>query len=163
VKRSWLALLLLLGAVCRPAAPPSKVVSQVPIKRLTPGGAPAQYSGLTFATRTVVADSATFEALWRKAFASPGDALPPPAVDWAREKVVFAGLGNRPSGGYSVGVIAAERIGDEVRITIETTTPGRNCMAATVLTQPVDVVSIPRPQAGVMIRLVERERAGDCP
>jgi hypothetical protein len=48
-------------------------------------------------------------------------------------------------------------------ITVETTTPGRDCMAAAVLTQPVDVVSIPRAAPGVLIRFVERERVAQCP
>lgn len=162
MKRSWLILLLLLGA-CRPDPSPHKLLNPVPIRRLTPGGAPAQHSGLTFATRTVVDDAATFEKLWRQAFVSPGDTLPPPPVDWAREKVVFAGLGNRPSGGYVVNVSAAEQSGDELRITIETTSPGPNCMNAAVITQPVDVVTIPRPKPGVIIRFIERERTRDCP
>ncbi len=161
--RRSLALLLLLGTACRPEAPPSKVVNPLPITRLTPGGAPAQQSGLQLATRTVVDDAATFETLWRQAFSTTGDTLPLPAVDWAKEKVVFAALGNRPSGGYSVAVLEAQQQGDELKITVETTTPGANCMTASVLTQPVDVVSIPRPAAGVLIRFVERERVANCP
>lgn len=162
MKRSWLLILLILGA-CRPDASPKRTVNQVPIRRLTPGGAPAQHSGLTFATRTVVDDATTFARLWREAFASPGDTVPPPAVDWAREKVVFAGLGNRPSGGYVVGVTAAVQTADELQVTIETTSPGRDCMNAAVITQPADVVTIPRPKPGVIIRFIERERTGDCP
>lgn len=160
MRRSWLVLLLLLGA-CRPEAPPDKV-TPVPIRRLTPGGAPAQHSGFAFATRTVADDAATFEKLWRQAFVSQGDSAPLPAVDWAREKVVFAGLGNRPSGGYVIGVIGAERSGGELKVTIETTTPGPNCMSASVITQPADVVCIPRQPQGVIIRFVELERTSDC-
>lgn len=163
MKRSLLALLLILGTACRPESSPGKAVNPVPIKRLTPGGAPAQQSGITLATRTVVDDAATFEKLWRQAFSAVGDTLPPPAVDWAREKVVFAALGNRPSGGYSVTILDAQQLGDELRITVETTSPGPHCMNASVLTQPADVVSIPRPAAGVIIRFVERERVADCP
>ena len=160
--RRWLALLLVLGTACRPQAAPGKVVNPVPIKRLAPGGTPAQYSGLTLATRTVVDDATTFDTLWRQAFSATGDTLPPPAVDWTREKVVFVGLGNRPSAGHAVQVTSVQQVGDEVQVTVETTTPGPNCMTASVITQPADVVSIPRPAPGVLIRFVERERVGDC-
>lgn len=159
MKRSCLALLLILGTSCRPQAAPETHASPVPVQRLTPGGTPAQNSGLRFATRTVVEDAATFDKLWRQAFAD----APAPQVDWARQKVVFAALGDRPSGGYSIVVSSAEQAGDELTITVDTITPGPGCMNAEVLTQPVDVVSIPRPAAGVLIRFRERTGTQTCP
>jgi hypothetical protein len=60
-------------------------------------------------------------------------------------------------------VTSAEQTGDELTITVETTTPGPGCMNAAVLTQPMDVVSIPRPPAGVLIRFIERARTQNCP
>jgi hypothetical protein len=132
-------------------------------ERLTPGGVPAQFSGITLPTRTVVDDAARFETLWREAFASDGDSVAPPAVDWGREKVVIAALGNRPGGGYSIEITGVERVGDELRVIVETTIPGPGCMTTSALTQPLDAVRIPRNERGVLIRFIERERTRDCP
>lgn len=166
----WLALPLVLGiasgpalgVACRPAATRGQLVDRVAFQRLTPGDEPVLYSGITLVTRTVVTDAATFDALWRQAFADPsGNSVPPPRVDWAHEKVVFVALGERPSGGHAIRVTGVQRVGDEMLIDVESTSPG-NCPSAAVMTQPVDVVRIPRADAKVLIRFVERERISDC-
>lgn len=163
--RSWCVLLLVLGTACRPAVSRGLLVDPVQFHRLTPGGQPVQHSGLALATRTVLTDAGRFEALWREAFASAASPEAPPAVDWSREKVVFVALGERPSGGYGIAVTSVQRVGGELLIEIESTSPG-NCPSAAVMSQPVDVVSIPsipRTDAQVIIRFVERERVATCP
>jgi hypothetical protein len=138
-------------------------VNPIQLHRLTPGGQPVLYSGLALPTRSVVADQATFEALWRQAFGdATGGGVAPPAVNWARDKVVVVALGERPSGGHAITVTSAKRFEDELLIEVETQLPG-NCPSAAVMTQPLDIVSIPRNEPNVIIRFVERERTASCP
>ncbi len=148
---------------CRPAGANGPHTVPVSIHHLAPtAGSPILFSGLALPTRTVVADQATFESLWQQAFASPTGAVPPaPAVDFARSKVVFVALGERSSGGYQIAVTGALRFEDELVIEVETVRPG-DCPVAAVMTQPMDVVEIPRADANVIIRFAERTRTTSC-
>lgn len=71
-----------------------------------------------------------------------GDA---PQVDFSRNMVVAVSAGSRPSTGYSV-MVNDVRLAEDGTLQVEVleTTPGRNCVSGQQMTNPVDVVVVPR-------------------
>jgi hypothetical protein len=84
-----------------------------------------------------------------------------PDVDFTQNVVVAVAAGQRPTGGYEIAVERASTTDGELAVEVVEITPGPNCMTATALTQPVDVVVIP----SVAIKnwsFVERKEVRGC-
>jgi hypothetical protein len=135
---------------------------EVPIVRLR--AEPYSFSfftGLHESTRLIVRDRDTWRSTWNKLYdgQSPVPALPD--IDFSKEMVVVAALGERGSGGYSIVFEnASEDEAGGVNVVVRSTSPGRGCAAPTVLTQPADLAKIPNRYAS--IRFIEREEVRNC-
>jgi predicted small secreted protein len=119
-------------------------------------------SGLRTPQRTVVRDEAAWRAAWAAMWQgySPQPALPP--VDFAREVVVVAALGERMTGGYQIFVDSATTTaGGGVVVHVRTEAPGPRCGTTQALTQPVDLARLPRPAGEVTFQ--DRAVVTDCP
>jgi hypothetical protein len=111
-------------------------------------------SGLTESQRLVVRDAAAWREVWTAISARQ---LPPPAVpdvDFTREMLVVAALGQRSSGGYHILVDSAAAQPSALTVTIRTISPGPTCGVTLAVTEPVDIARLPR-RDGVV---VSRER-----
>lgn len=141
----------------RPGAP-------IDVTRITPEAPSAvYYSGLREAQRTAVYDQATFAQVWEHAFKNREPLPPLPDVDFASEFVIVAALGERATGGFSIAVTRASSEGEAVAAEVVTTTPGKDCVVTMAMSQPLDIVRLPRPAAGsVPVRFVEKVVAEDC-
>jgi hypothetical protein len=145
------ALLLLPGCLHEKVVEPTPV----PFARLTPAYR-AGSSGLLDPERVVVRDAATLARWWTKAWPE----LAVPEVDFGSRVVLVVAMGERSSGGYTIRVSEVVAEGADLRATVLSTTPGRGCAVATVMTQPVDFVSVPA--HGKSVRFVEESRAANC-
>ncbi len=107
----------------------------MPIRELAAGlyGGPAQ------PVEAVISSAQELSALW------PGSDLP--AVDFAREQVVFVALGERRTGGYSAKVTSATVSGDILIVRYVERRPGPGCLTTQALTTPYQAVAIPRVHA----------------
>lgn len=116
----------------------------VPVERLSDGHhAFSTFSGLSDSTRIVVRDSATWRQLWI-ALNRPFVPAPPlPPIDFAREMIIVAALGARPTAGYDIVIESAERDSGGVEVDVRRTTPGAGCPVSAVVTQPVDLARVP--------------------
>jgi hypothetical protein len=120
------------------------------LARLQPGsGSFAYYTALRESQRLIVRDQAQWQdvwtAIWRTHTATP----PLPAIDFTREMVVVAALGERPSGGFSIFVDSAFESAVGVTIAIRTVSPGSGCGVTAVFTQPVDIARLPLRTASI--------------
>jgi hypothetical protein len=115
----------------------------------------AGYSGLRQSERLVVRDAATWAAIWRNVTSAPL-----PSVDFDREMIVVAALGERPTGGFDIVVESATASGDALTVRIRTIAPGPSCITTDVLTQPVDVARLPR--TADVVRFVDDASVVDC-
>jgi hypothetical protein len=97
-------------------------------------------SAVDSARQVVAKSAAEFEKLWREH--APG--RPAPAVDFAKNMVVAVFLGSRPSSGFSVEITEVRRDGDALLVTWAERRPGRDQMAAQVMTAPAQLVVVPR-------------------
>lgn len=133
----------------------------VPVARFGPAGRPLEfYSGFTAPARLVVRS----EGEWREAWARIHQTRMPqptlPAVDFARETVLVAALGERSSGGYGIVVDSVYDSGAELHAVVRRTSPGAGCAVTGALSQPVDAVRIPAsPKA---VKFVDRDESRDC-
>jgi PrcB C-terminal len=143
-----------------PSAPgaPGEVLAVV---RLRPEPFSFSYtSGLT-QPRQMLVRSATewrqvWDAIWREHSPKP----PLPEIDFAREMVVVAALGERPTGGYSVFIEAASAGPDGIALRIRSVSPASGCGVTLAQTQPVDVARIPRREGPATF--AEQREIQDC-
>jgi hypothetical protein len=131
------------AAPVAPVAPDAPAATGVPMQMTTLAG--DQMSAIDSPRQTVVKTAAEFEALWRAH--SPG--RPVPAVDFSKNMVVAVFLGSRPSSGYEVQITNVSRDGDALLVTWTERRPGRDQMAAQVMTAPAHLVVVPRFEGAV--------------
>jgi hypothetical protein len=102
------------------------------------------WSGYTAPERRVITTDAEWAAAWTQIHAGQAPTPARPPVDFARDVVILAAMGARPSTGFSVAITEV-RVHDGtfwVRITEQS--PGRNCAAGDAITSPVHAVRAPR-------------------
>ena len=96
-------------------------------------------TGINEARRLVIQDANAWAAFWSEL--GVGER---PDVDFTRDMVVAVAAGQQPSGGFEIAVERVSQSNGQLTIEVLETTPGPNCMTASTLTQPVDVVVIPK-------------------
>ena len=157
------AVLAVLAAAC--AGLPS--LGDPDLDELEPGGEPLAisrleqqppilYSGMGQAERTVVDDQMEWEQVWSRLWHNTQPRPYAPVVDFARELVIVAAMGARPTGGYTIQVDEARTYADHVTVHAIETSPGRTCVTTQAFTAPVDVVKIPRTSLPIRFRTTKR-------
>jgi len=120
-------------------APAHNAATGAPLRSLAQGS----YSGIDAQRFEVIEEAASFAALWREhsAIVSPPPPLPP--VDFTREVVVAAFIGQRCSGGSSVAI---EKLSGDNPVTVEIVikTPAADCPVSLALSQPFQLAAAPR-------------------
>lgn len=117
-------------------------------------------SGFRQPVRTMVDNDADWQAMWRRYTANIGDPPPAPAIDFTRYEVLVAALGERNSGGYDMSIGRIASTNDYLYVVLVSTRPGSRCLATAALTQPVDIVRVPRRHLPVMF--IEQSVQDDC-
>jgi hypothetical protein len=117
-------------------------------------------SGLVESRRLVVRDAdawaSTWAAVWRNMTPAPSR----PDVDFSREMVIVAALGQRTSGGYDIVVDSATATESELVVHVRATSPGASCFVTGALTQPVDIVRLPA--TTLPVKFVEDAVVHEC-
>jgi hypothetical protein len=105
---------------------------------------PSPSGGYATASQEVLRDPAAWAAAWKRANAHQAPVPAAPAVDFGKEMVALAALGERPSAGFGIEIVGARREGGSLRILYSVTEPAPGGMSATVMTQPWHAVVLPR-------------------
>lgn len=167
-----LALAAALAGCTRPQARPYVPSPEVrtamsrdslPLRRLPEAlqGAFRYGSGVGTPLRETLRDAEAWRETWARLASRTGPPVPPPEVDFGREMVLVAALGERRSGGYSIRIESVRRAGGELVAAVVQTSPGPRCGVTGAITAPADVVIVPRSDAAV--RWTVRETVTDCP
>ena len=131
----------------------------VPITRLNPKQCPscpfAGSSGIKEKLQLVIRDQSAWRDIWKVINETKLQLPSLPEIDFSREMIVVVGLGQRTSGGYSILVDRAYEVGDQLQIEVVSRSPGRTCLVPAVMTQPVDVVRLPRMERSVIFHDTE--------
>ena len=117
---------------------------------LQPGGGSASFSGFHSQVRQVIQDEPTWRAVWQQIFAGR---LPQPeleSVDFSKETVLLAAMGDCANSGFSIAIDGAFTDANGTTAAVSSTSPDPMCMGMMtmqVITQPLDVVAIPKASA----------------
>ena len=152
----WIAALaVVLTAGCSSPTEPSEPGAPLPVTRISNGS----FSKFTTPQRRVVRSQDALVAVWAQVFGGPL-ALPPPLpeVDFSNEMVILVATGEKPTSGYCIAVEAAAGDSREATVSVLSSTPPPGGVA-TVLTQPYDLVRMPRRDE---VTFEERSEAGAC-
>ena len=98
-----------------------------------------QNSGIADAREVTVATAAEWNALWTL---HRGGAAP--TVDFTKHLVAGVFLGTRPTGGYSVEIVAARRDATGIVIEYYERTPAPDVLVTQALTSPFHLVTLER-------------------
>ncbi len=101
-------------------------------------------SGIRDARQVVVRDAATWAALWQQHTAGAHPPRPLPEVDFLREMVLAFFLGERPTSGYSAHITDIVLHPDHMLVRVRVGAPPPGTVVLQVLTQPYDIVRVPR-------------------
>jgi hypothetical protein len=133
----------------------------VTVTRLRPERYALEFnSGFTAPARLVVRTEAEWREAWARIYEPRMPKPPLPAVDFTRETVLVAALGERSSGGFGIVVDSVYDTGSELQAVVRRTSPGAGCVVTGALTQPVDAVRIPATTKSV--KFVDRDEVHDC-
>jgi hypothetical protein len=107
------------------------------------------------AFRLVIRNRDEFSELWKRFLAPipPGQWVPPmPEVDFSKEMVVVAAMGEKPSSGYGIIIDGACDVDGHVEVFVSSVDGGCGGLQLGVVTAPADVVRIPQTDLPVVFR-----------
>jgi len=128
--------------------PPTPPGGASPLARVAKG----DMSGVQIMRQVTVRTAAEWQKLWKEH--SPDEKMP--SVDFNSQMVVGIFLGSKPSAGYQVEILNVRPEGHELVVEYAQKQPGRGMMTAQILTEPFDLVAVPK-HAGP-VRFVEVSR-----
>ncbi|HEY0776495.1 MAG TPA: protease complex subunit PrcB family protein [Gemmatirosa sp.] len=142
--------------------PPFSEGQAVTVTPLGSNGLPlTSYSGLATAQRTVIRDAPAWRAAWASIWARTTPIPAVPTVNFTRQMVVVAALGQRNSGGYTIHIDSASTDASGAVVWVRTVSPGASCATTASVTQPVDAALMPLVSGTVVFR--EQAKVASCP
>jgi hypothetical protein len=118
------------------------------------------YSGFTAPARLVIDNDADWRAAWAQAYIGMTPTLAVPAIDFSRSSVIIVASGTHNTGGYDIRITRLATADDHLYAEVLSTSPGSGCITTQALTQPFDIVRIPKPTGTVVF--VEHPVTHDC-
>ena len=112
----------------------------------------ATVSGISEPLRMVIRDDDAWDKMWKRITAPCVNAPPAPQIDFTREMIIVAALGERPTSGYWIVIDKAYERGHQLEITVRSILPPPNAGQFQMATQPVDVVRIAKTGSSVIFR-----------
>ena len=112
------------------------------------------FSGYDAPARLVIRDEARWARVWQRA-ATSASSHSLPRVDFDRHMIIFAAMGEKPSGGYHIDIEGLFRRGDDMYVVVRETFP--RCGSPDVITAPATAALVPRNRGRVYF--VERKNS----
>lgn len=103
-----------------------------------------QYGNIVDGTQAVLRNEGDFASFWADLHADRSTTPDVPSVDFEQQIVVAIVLGERSTGGYSVGIdqVMADEEQGEMRVEFTETVPGDTCAVTQALTSPYVVATV---------------------
>lgn len=102
-----------------------------------------------------------FQAWWNKAYSSYATVPALPAVDFTKDMVVAAFLGEKSHGGFTMRIVKADQTADAYNVDIDVSIPGSTCHAVQMKTEPFLFVAVPD-NKGKFINWNVKQTYKDC-
>ncbi len=98
--------------------------------------------------------------MWKQIYSLRWPLPPLPKIDFSKEMVVVVALGGRPTGGYGIVVDGAYERDERLEISVSSHSPRKSCFLTQGITEPVDIVRLPKTERSVVFR--ETEVVHEC-
>ncbi len=134
-------------------------ITQLGPKRSGPRWSLLNYSGLKERVRLVVRDKEAWLDVWKRVQCPGSTPSPLPDVDFTQEMLIVVALGEQSTGGYGIIVDSAYARNNQLEINVISYSV-KGCGQTQALTQPVDIVRLPRTNNSVVFR--ETEAIKNC-
>jgi hypothetical protein len=118
--------------------PVNKSINRISFKTIVKG----VRSGFRESSQTAIQTQAQWLDLWRKHTSISTNPAPPPTINFDKEIVAAVFLGEKPTGGYAVEIIAAELTDGSLNVFFQETAPTPGAIVTQSVTQPFDIVRI---------------------
>ena len=153
--RSLAMAFVLAGAACDSPTDPEPG-EPLAVTRVTQG----VFSKFDAPQRVTIRSQDALLAAWAQIFGGPL-ALPPPLpqVDFANEMIVLVAAGAKPTSGFLIVVDSASGTSNTASVTVRTLSPATGCVTAPAVSQPYDMVRLPRREA---VKFVETSGVQNC-
>lgn len=115
--------------------------------------------GISQRARLVIRKRAEFNELWNKIMSNTSDKPPLPEVDFSREMIVVAAMGQQPSR-YEIIIDSACEVDDQLEVLVRSTRFPTCGLQVGLLPETVDIVRLPKTNLPVVFR--ETEVTSDC-
>ena len=112
------------------------------------------------ARRTVIRDATGWADLWAKSNAHIAPVPKAPAVDFGKEVVAFAALGQKPTAGFSIEIVGARKDDGKLILLVTERAPAPGAPAAAVVTSPWHAVVLDRTDLPMEWRAYEAPKPG---
>ncbi len=142
---------LLAASACRAtdAAPPA---ASADFEVLLSGS----QSGEHRAGATLITNEEAWQAFWRRHSGWRIPPAPEPAVDFGVHSVIVLCAGDEPTGGWTLEARSIRHAQGELRVQAELRAPAADAMLAQVVTQPYQILLVPRTNGKVVLQLAQR-------
>jgi hypothetical protein len=102
------------------------------------------YSNIPQPRRLVIRDEESWAKLWAQMVAAGVVQNSPPVVDFEKEQIVVAAMGERKAAGYEITITGVERSGSNLVVDVASTAPAPTCDRSEVITTPLHAVRMTR-------------------
>ena len=120
-------------------------------------------SNFEYRFRLVIRDRDTWHEIWKRVYQhNPSNGPYPalPEIDFSREMVIVAAMGQQPTTGYAVIIDGAYERNDRLEVIVTSVISSKCGGQYTIVTSPIDIVRLPKIQRPVVFREIEVEP--DC-
>lgn len=139
-----IAMFLLLASCNGESSSPTGVDGVVPFTTVHK----EQATGLRARRAEVISRADVWQRTWDEIVANRSPKPPLPAVDFERNLLILASLGETGDACRSIAIDGVERRGGELQVSIKESRRPMNCVCPPVAVAPVHVVSVPRAATG---------------
>ena len=142
-------------SLCRGKLIPVSVLDIGGLKFSEPRRTSLLHGGISECSRLVIRNREEFNEFWNRLTASGSYKPPLPQVDFSRETIVVAAMGQKPSNGYEIIIVGACEVNNHVEVFVHSLEFGKCGPNLAVVTAPVDIVRLPRTDLPVVFREIE--------
>lgn len=118
------------------------------------------YSAISEAKQVVITNNDDYQKLMSEVYANLDQMPRIPEVDFTKNDVAAVFMGARSNGGYMINFDKIVKRTNDVTCYIYETYPGKNCVTTDAVTQPYEIVKIPK--MNKKIKFIIKQRTKDC-
>ena len=118
------------------------------------------YSAVSGAKQVVVSNNEDYQKLMSEVYANLDQMPRIPEVDFTKNDVAAVFMGTKSNGGFMINFDKVIKRTNDVTCSVYETLPGKNCVTTDVVTQPYEIIKIPK--MNKKINFIIKQRTKDC-